>query len=159
MPSPTKTDKQRLAAASLGEVADVYGVTLDTVKRWRAEGMPGSPKAYVLHDISKWLRTEGPWKPFAKPVTDDPLLDADGDSPALERYRLAKAKHAELDLEHRRGELINREKCREILSRWAVVIRRMGENLTKRHGNEAAETVNEALEECRSIVHESLSGE
>lgn len=147
------------SANTLGEVAEVYAVTLDTVKRWRADGMPGKPKAYVLHEISNWLRTDGPWKPHARPQAipgDDPLL-ADGDSPALERYRLAKAKHAELDLEHRRSQLIDREKCRIVLSRWAVVIRRMGEKLARRHGNDAAETVNQALEECQSIVTESLS--
>lgn len=119
--------------------------------------MPGTQGHYVLQDIARWLRTDGPWRPYQRPETtsDDPLL-ADGDSPALERYRLAKAKHAELDFEHRKGELIEREKARDIFSRWAVVIRRMGEKLAKRYGNDAAETVNETLEECAAIVQGGL---
>jgi phage terminase Nu1 subunit (DNA packaging protein) len=110
--------------------------------------------------VTRWLRTEGPWKPYAKSQSpnpaDDPLL-ADGDSPGLERYRLAKAKHAELDLEQRKGELIEREKAKLILSRWASLIRQMGERLSKRYGNEAAKTVNETLDECGVAVEEVMS--
>lgn len=81
----------------------------------------------------------------------DPLL-SDGDSPALERYRLAKAKLAELDLEHRKGDLIDREKCRELMGRWSVIIRRMGERLGKRYGNDATLSVNDSLDECQKVV-------
>jgi phage terminase Nu1 subunit (DNA packaging protein) len=134
-------------------VADIYAVGLDTVKRWRAEGMPGKNGQYVLHDISKWLRTDGPWKRFDAPsqVSDDPLL-AEGDSPALERYRLAKAKHAELDLEHRKGELIEVGKCRDILGQWASVIRKMGDRVSKRFGIEANLMVTDAIDACQDIV-------
>ena len=115
--------------------------------------MPGTPKEYVLQDVSKWLRTQGPWKPYQKPEasSDDPLL-AEGDSPALERYRLAKAKHAELDLEQRRGELIDLAKCRDLFGRWGSVIRKMGERVSKRFGVEANQMVAEAIDECDSIV-------
>jgi len=118
--------------------------------------MPGRPKEYILQDVSKWLRTEGPWKPYHKPEPaasspDDPLL-AGGDSPALERYRLAKAKHAELDLEQRKGELIDKEKCRDVLARWGNVIRKMGDRLSKRFGIEANQMVSEAIDECESVV-------
>ena len=136
-------------------MADVYAVNLDTVKRWRSEGMPGRPGAYVLHEVSKWLRTDGPWSPRAKTVaTDDPLLAEGGDSPGLERYRLAKAKHAELDLEHRKGELIEREKAKLVLARWAALIRQMGERLAKRYGNDVATQINDTLAECRRAVQE-----
>jgi phage terminase Nu1 subunit (DNA packaging protein) len=116
--------------------------------------MPGSPKKYVIRDILVWARGEGPWRQHAKqqPIDVDPLLGDDSDSDALERYRLAKAKHAELDLEERRKELIERSKCRDALARWASLIRRMGEVLSKRHGVSAAKTVNLTLEECEVIA-------
>lgn len=143
-----------------GEIAEIFDVSADTVKRWRTEGMPGVSQKYILQDVTRWLRTEGPWKPYAKSQAtnpaDDPLL-ADGDSPGLERYRLAKAKHAELDLEQRKGELIEREKAKLILSRWASLIRQMGERLAKRYGNDAAKTVNETLDECGAAVEEVMS--
>lgn len=87
-------------------------------------------------------------------VPADELLLEDGDSPALERYRLAKAKLAELDLETRKGQLIERDKARDIFSRWAVLVRRMGERLAKRFGPDAAATVNETLDSCRAAVVE-----
>lgn len=83
-------------------------------------------------------------------VSDDPLL-ADGDSPGLERYRMAKAKHAELDLELRRGELIDVSKCRDVLAKWASVLRRSGDRIA-RVSPDGSRMLNEALDECESIV-------
>ena len=147
--------KTAWTASSQGEVAQFFGVSVDTVKNWSKQGMPGSTRNWRLDLIAQWLRNDGPWQRWEKD-SGDPLLDSGGDSDALERYRLAKAKHAELDFEHRKGELIEREKARDIFSRWAVVIRRMGEKLAKRYGNDAAETVNETLEECAAIVQGGL---
>ena len=85
--------------------------------------------------------------------TGDPLLDS-GDSPALERYRLAKAMHAELDLAHRKGELIDVEKCRSLLHRWGSILRRAGDRLQKQHGTESGAVLHAALDECQSVVEE-----
>ncbi len=86
----------------------------------------------------------------SRPTTDDPLL-SDGDSPGLERYRLAKAKHAELDLEHRRGELIDVGKCRDVLAKWASVLRRSGDRIA-RVSPDGSRMLGEALDECETIV-------
>lgn len=86
-----------------------------------------------------------------KVTPDDPLLD-DGDSPALERYRLAKAKHAELDYAEREKQLIDKEKCRDVLSQWGNVIRKMGDRVSRRFGVEANQIVSEAIDECESVV-------
>jgi phage terminase Nu1 subunit (DNA packaging protein) len=152
----------RAFVRTLGEIAEIFDVSADTVKRWRTEGMPGTTQRYVLQDVTRWLRTEGPWKPYSKSQAtssaEDPLL-AGGDSPGLERYRLAKAKHAELDLEHRKGELIEKEKAKAVLSRWAWLIRQMGERLAKRYGNDVAITINDTLAECRRAVQEVVNDE
>jgi phage terminase Nu1 subunit (DNA packaging protein) len=140
------------------QVAELCGVEKSTVDRWAGSGMPWRNGRYDVAEIIQWLRADGPWRPKAAlPVSDDPLLGA-GDSPALERYRLAKAQHAELDLELRKGELIEVIRCREMLARWAVCIRRMGEKLSKRFGNDAALAINESLAECRTIA-ESITRE
>ena len=120
--------------------------------------MPGETGDWVLADISAWLRSTGPWRQHAKhaPV-DDELLVAEGDSVGLERYRLAKAKLAELDLANRKGELIDLEACRDVLVRWAVLIRRLGEVLGKRYGAEATRSVNASLAECQVVVEKALS--
>jgi hypothetical protein len=82
----------------------------------------------------------------------DPLLSG-GDSPGLERYRLAKAQHAELDLAERRGQVIDVAKCRDTLGRWAAILRRAGERVGKLHPD-AGRTLADALDECRSVVSE-----
>jgi hypothetical protein len=80
----------------------------------------------------------------------DPLLSG-GDSPGLERYRLAKAQHAELDLAERRGQVIDVGKCRDVLGRWAALLRRAGERVGKLHPD-AGKALSEALDECRGVV-------
>lgn len=144
----------RWIADGQAEVAEFFGVGPDAVKNWAQQGMPGTRGSYPLNRIAVWLRTEGPKSKLIQ-AAEDPLL-AEGDSPGLERYRMAKAKLAELDLESRKNQLIDREKARDIFGRWATLIRRMGERLSKRWGNEAANMVNETLDECRLIVEESL---
>lgn len=140
-------------ARTLAQVANNYDVNIDTVKRWRSQGMPGESGKYPLQDISRWLRSEGPWKPHAKPVqAEDELLVSEGDSVGLERYRLAKAGLAELDLRERQGELIHRESCREAFAMIAMRIRRMGERHGKMFGPESARSVNATIEECEDLL-------
>jgi phage terminase Nu1 subunit (DNA packaging protein) len=134
-------------------------VSIDTVKSWAKQGMPGGPGAYDFAAIIPWLRTKGPWRQHVKVENDDPLLAADGDSPGLERYRLAKAALAELELEERKGTLLSREKVRTTLIRWATVLRRMGERIAKRFGNEASEAVNDALGECQAVIDYEFGGD
>lgn len=142
------------------DVATFCGVSLDTVKSWAKQSMPGRPGAYDLSAIVRWLRTAGPWRQHSKPESEDPLLGAaEGDSPGLERYRLAKAAIAELDLEERIGSLLSRDKARAALNRWASIVRRLGERLGKRFGPDAARSVNDALIECQHVVDHEFGGD
>ena len=76
----------------------------------------------------------------------DPLL-AGGDSPALERYRTARALLAEMEVDRQRENLIPREEIEVALTRFAGVLRRAGESLAREFGNEAAGLMNEAVDE------------
>lgn len=137
-----------------GELAMAYDVSPATIQLWAKRGMPGRPGSYKLGRISRWLRERnvGPFRGEKTAEPGDPLLAAEVDSPGLERYRLAKAALAELELEERKGSLIPLEKVRDMLGRWSSLIRRMGESLTKRFGKEAAELLNDTLDECRRVV-------
>jgi len=84
----------------------------------------------------------------------DPLMLGSDDSPGLERYRLAKARHAELDLEERQGQLISVEVFRQLALRFSGVYMRLGEELNRKHSNGTAEAFAEAQNECRRIVNE-----
>jgi phage terminase Nu1 subunit (DNA packaging protein) len=130
------------------DVAEFFGRSIDTVKNWAKQGMPGKRGCYDVSEIAKWLGSPaGPWR-----AIDDDSMDGGPDSPGLERYRLAKAALAELDLEERRGVLLSRDKARSALTLWGSIIRRMGDMLGKKFGTDAALAISDALAECRRLV-------
>ena len=102
--------------------------------------MPGAIAAYKKHAVSQ-----------VKAANGDPLLTG-GDSPGLERYRLAKAKGAEMDLEIRERTHVNANEIRAELLRFAGVIRSAIENCQRRftEGNAMHEIIAEAVKEAES---------
>lgn len=54
----SEQSRGRWSASTLGEVADLFGVALQTVKQWRTEvpQMPGAEGNYPVKDIIKWRR-------------------------------------------------------------------------------------------------------
>lgn len=75
---------------------------------------------------------------------DDPLMI--GDSPALERYRAAKAEHAELDLAERKKMLIDRAEIHARLTRIASAHKAFRETLERKLGRDALDWFEQALE-------------
>jgi hypothetical protein len=95
----------------------------------------------------------------AKPPVDDdvdPLL-AIGDSPALERYRLGKAKMIEMDLAEREKATVQLDALREGFRPFASILRSAGERLARQYGNDAAAIYNEALEDAEASALRVLS--
>jgi phage terminase Nu1 subunit (DNA packaging protein) len=147
-------EPQRFYVKTQGDLARFVGQSVETIKTWAKRGMPGKPGRYEVGAIVRWARASGPWQQYYRPPaepSDDPLL-AEGDSPGLERYRMAKAAIAELDLDERKGVLLSTEKVRAVHARWATIFKRMGERVGKRYGADAAITVNDAIEECERVI-------
>ena len=77
------------------EAIAFFGQSLDTVKGWAKQGMPGKAPAYDLQAIVRWLRQKGPWRdraPRQTPATDEEalLLGGHGDDMVpLARYTFA----------------------------------------------------------------------
>lgn len=94
---------------------------------------------------------------LAAPDSDDPMLGG-GTSPALERYRLANAQKAELDLEERAGELVQRARVRDTLLEFAAILRGAGETLGRLHGPEALDILDEAIGDCEALVTRAFGG-
>lgn len=78
----------------------------------------------------------------------DPLLAADTDSPALERYREERSQLARLDRLEREKTLLPRGDVHDGLSRLAHILRQAGETLQRQFGAEAAAVLNEALDDA-----------
>jgi hypothetical protein len=87
---------------------------------------------------------------------DDALVFSGGDSPNLERLRGAKATLAEMDLEERRGSHANIKHLDTCLMRFASQIRRGGEILQRKFGNEASDVLNSAVIDAEQLIKEEI---
>jgi hypothetical protein len=84
-------------------------------------------------------------------TSEDPLM-AGGDSPALERYRAARASLAELELERQRKTHISLSDIETMLNRFASLIRRAGETLQRRFGNDSSDILNTAIDDAEAVL-------
>lgn len=139
-------DRSRWIARSADEVAAFFGVNRRTVMDWIARGMPHGKGYYPLDRIQKWKIAYDK----NRKSDEDPMLG--GDSPALEQYRAARARLAELDLAEREGEILRADVMRDTLTRWSALIRDAGEILQRQFGIEASNVLSEALEDAEREV-------
>ncbi len=133
--------RKRWTAATYLELANFFGVSEVTVKRWAVRGMP-KDQPYRIDHIIRWLRTEGPWRP--RLGVSDPLL-VGSNSPALEHYRRQRVRLTELDVADRLERLIPRERFQAGLANIVETIDRAGQTLEREHGRDARKVLGDAL--------------
>lgn len=87
-------------------------------------------------------------------LADDPdeTLMQSGEGPTLERWRLAKAQLAELDLLERRAQLIDMDGIRAALGILGGVLRGVGEKLQRHFGQGAADIFNDGIDDFQRAV-------
>lgn len=112
--------------------------------------MPGRPGRYDLAKVAQWREDKRAAKEREKAA--DPAAEN------LDRYRLAKAELAVLELEERRGILLPVARVKEGLLRVATMIRRLGERLGQQYGDEATYAVNETVQEFERVITSELNG-
>lgn len=124
--------REKKTVATQAQLAAALGRSASWVRDKLSLGMPGTPGRYVVDDCREWLRLHEGERAKAKKEEDDddPSLDG-GDSPALERYRLARAKQEELKLARMQGELVEVEHVRDFFQKFAGLLRGFGEKLAK----------------------------
>lgn len=88
----------------------------------------------------------------------DPLMVAGGNSPALERYRAARADMAELERDRIRGDLVRVAVIMETLRPFLTVLRRAGEQLRLKCGNDAVEIFNDSIQAASDHVAKLIEG-
>jgi hypothetical protein len=76
----------------------------------------------------------------------DEMLAGD-ESPGLERYRLAKAELAEMDLQRQRGTHVDLRKLEPLLLRASGILRSAIEDVQRQYGNGPRDILSEALAE------------
>ena len=87
---------------------------------------------------------------------NDPLLTGGRNSAALERYRVAQAELAELDLQERRNSMVPRDDVRLCYALIASHIRNAGETLQKTFGPDAHAILQEALDDADRALVDAL---
>lgn len=135
-------------------------IVIDQAARYGLPYPPGRQAAVDLGQVIAWLhdflaRNAGK---LNAPQTDDPLLSG-VNSPALERYRIARACREELELAVRKGELVA---VNELLEWYdaevAAPIRRGIEKLHVEFGPGAAALIVAGLDRADDVIERRLGG-
>ena len=143
------------------DLARFAACTIATLHNWILHGCPRQKREdrktgfrFNVAEVFRWYRTVGPGGRHERskrkqiaPASgqkagefdeDEALFAGTEQTPALERWRLAKAKHAELDFEVKCGTLIPLQTAvsefSQIASRW----RMCGERLAREYGPDCA---------------------
>ena len=165
-----------MAAAALGVSPNVLDKRFRELARDES-GKPGAApcergtghtlEVYVRALVEAWVnfrieRALGPVREqlraarAGQAIPDDAALWDSGDgqppSPALERYRAARADHAELDLEQRRGDLVDRREFQALLLRTSHILRGLGESLQRQYGPDAQGLLDESIDDVEREV-------
>lgn len=139
-----QTKKTRWTVPTLSQASEVLCVSAKTIGEYIARGCPGRKGAYPLPAMIVWAR-ENIWKPRPLPIPiDDPML-ASGDSPALERYRMARAGQEEIKLQTMQGDFLPLTEIHAAFAVWADSMRRMQQQLQTECGARAGEIHEEAV--------------
>lgn len=154
----TKSQPSEGKVASISGLARACGVARTTVQAWMAD--PDFPEqlaggGFDVFEVGLWkgAKDQAKRKPERIPGDEDPLL-ASGDSPGLERYRMAKAQLAELDLGRRQAELIPVEHLNAGLMALAGSYRRGVEQAQRLFGGEVVAIFKEALDGGEAAINQ-----
>lgn len=77
----------------------------------------------------------------------DPLMVAGGNSPALERYRTARARMAELEVAEREGQLVTVAFVTGMIDGMANLVRNAAHRMRTRFGNDVGDMWDEMVED------------
>ena len=131
---------------TVDQVAEHCGVHRRTVHEWLRQHCPGKPGTYDLDAIAAWRDAR------SRAAKEEDGALAGPASPGLERYRLARAAIAELELEQLRGRLVPRDEVHAVMDQVAGVLRNAGEVLQRHYGDEARQVLEEAIDNARRLL-------
>ena len=147
---------------SVTDLGSAMEVSRQTVHGWLKK--PDFPQAvdgaFSVRLVSEWrlLRDQELERKRAGPApvdpnSDDPLLNS-GDSIGLERYRMAKAQLAEMDLAEREKVMLNAEAVHDGLAVISQTFRQACEELQRRFGGDAHAIIEQAITEAESTIND-----
>lgn len=129
----------RERTSNVSDLANFAGVSRNTIYQWQR--LPGFPKAGD-GSVCKWELCE--WV-IRRSMTSDPTgehneMEPGASSPALERFRAARADMEEIKLQKERKELVSRENMHLFVIRVASLFRGWLDRLQRQHGEDVYQT-------------------
>ncbi len=147
MKKPTiHEQKETLRRLSQTVAAEMCGVSVRQFQRWDAPR--NADGTYSAPALLQWMVERAKAE-----AAGDPLL-VGSDSPSLERYRAARADMVELELQTKRGQLLDLESFYEWWGVAAGLLRRRLEMLQRLYGAEAAALVTDGLDDLARSLEE-----
>src|SRR5690349_13599116 len=150
-------------------LADIFGVGVTQIDRRHRKLAPAEAVKivnrrphYLASAIITALVAEAEGKAKIDAARGDALLLSGSDSPALERYRTARATLAELDVSERKNDLVPSAILQRFIFPALKLVREAGRQLEIRFGAEAGDMLREAIDEatCRAeAAYFQLKGE
>lgn len=141
--------------SSRGHLAHLFSKAEPTVVKWHQRGMPGIAGLYSLKEVIAWREKDL----TERKGVEELMVDADmaGDSPALERFRAARANLAELEFAERSGTMVQVALIQRGLALLAAPLREAIEALQKQFGAEARDIMEEGLAEFERRMMEDFT--
>lgn len=141
-------------ATTIANLAALVGVHRQTVMGWHRDGAPGKCRhGYPVAETVTWARESGPWSPRPIDVPEDMQGEV---TEALERYRLAKAKLAERELQQLDRELVPATELHAVLSAASSRIKECNQRLGREYGPDAQRILNESIQAAGELLDRIL---
>ena len=144
------------------ELADIFAVTVTQIDRRHKKLAPADAVQTV--DRKTFYRPAGiiaamireASTPAAGADPDNAMLLAPGDSPALERWRAARADVAEIERDERLNKVADVEILNAAVRPALVAMRSTGDRLVREFGNAAGDIFNEGVNEFEAGMLQAL---
>lgn len=137
-------------------LGDGFRVQERTIRNWIREGLPvhqysvgNRPALYDVFDVVRWRE-----KRFEATGESDPLMRG-GSSPALERYRAAKANQAERENKKAEGQLVEKPEVNALWTEIASALRTQLE-IVKRNYPQCAPDIDEAINLAKARMEKKM---
>lgn len=142
----TKRQAADMSRLMQQDAARLLGVTVRTLQRW-GDAPRNADKTYDARKLVAWRLSQ-------EAAVNDALLAVGTDSPALERYRTARAELAELEVATKRGELVDVQTFSDWWFDAATRLRKRLEVVQRRGGLELVDLARQAFQEATEAYQE-----
>lgn len=143
---------------TLNELAEAAGISLTGLANWRrAEDFPEQVNGlWSIWQVGFWRgqKEERDRRPKIPQGFDEDAALAGGDSIGLERYRMAKASLAELDLAERERIMLPADAVHDGIMVIAQTFRQASETLQRQFGPEAYAILEQACAEAQTQIND-----